>query len=100
MGPPITPDVLNNAHQGNPHITMPLCVRWLLGGGLGATVWPVLGGRVGRSVGGGSGKDLSEEPVYQGSSRPRWIQSRPWVSSRTQPLVQLFRRRVSAQSCR
>jgi hypothetical protein len=31
----------------------------------------------------GPGSDLSEEPVYQGVSRPRWNQSRPWVSSRT-----------------
>jgi hypothetical protein len=33
----------------------------------------VPGGWVGRSVGVGSGSDLSEEPVYQGFSRPRWI---------------------------
>ena len=32
----------------------------------------------------GPGSDLSEVSVYQGVSRPRWIQSRPWVSSRTQ----------------
>jgi hypothetical protein len=31
----------------------------------------------------GPGSDLSEVPVYQGVSRPRWIESRPWVSSRT-----------------
>jgi hypothetical protein len=31
----------------------------------------------------GPGSDLSEEPVYQGVSRPRWNQRRPWVSSRT-----------------
>jgi len=30
----------------------------------------------------GPGSDLSEEPVFQGVSRPRWSQSRPWVSSR------------------
>jgi len=65
------------------HISMPLCVKWLFRALLGAVVWPVLEGRVGRSVGVGSGTDLSEVPVYQGVSRPRWIQSRPWVSSRT-----------------
>jgi len=31
----------------------------------------------------GPGSDLSEVPVYQGVSRPRWNKSRPWVSSRT-----------------
>lgn len=31
----------------------------------------------------GPGSDLSEEPVYQGVSRPRWKKRRPWVSSRT-----------------
>ncbi len=45
---------------------------------MGATVWPVLGGRVGRSVGVGFGTDLSEEPVYQVVSRPRWNKSRTW----------------------
>ena len=59
---------------------MPLCVKWLV---LGADIWPRAGGGVGRSVGFGSGTDLSEVPVYQGVSRPRWIESRPWVSSRT-----------------
>jgi hypothetical protein len=34
----------------------------------------------------GPGSDLSEEPVYQGVSRPRWIKRRPWVSSRTRLL--------------
>lgn len=31
----------------------------------------------------GPGSDLSEESVFQGASRPRWNQRRPWVSSRT-----------------
>src|SRR5680860_1548585 len=52
---------------------------------------------VGRRVGLGPGSDLSEEPVYQGVSRPRWNQRRPWVSSRTQPLCQLLWRRASAR---
>ncbi len=30
-----------------PHISMPLCVKWLFWGWVGATGWPVLGGRVG-----------------------------------------------------
>jgi len=45
----------------------------------------------------GPGSDLSEVPVYQGVSRPRWNQSRPWVSSRTPPIVQLRQRRASAR---
>jgi hypothetical protein len=40
-----------------------LCQGVVLGVELGATVWPMLGGRVGRSVGVGFGTDLSEEPV-------------------------------------
>ena len=64
------------------------CFRVLLG----VTVWPVLGGRVGRSVGVGFGTDLSEEPVYQVVSRSRWIKSRTWVSSRAHLIVQLVLR--------
>ena len=49
---------------------MPLGVKGLFWGAVG---WPVPVGWVGRSVGGGFGSDLSEVPVYQGVSRPRWI---------------------------
>jgi hypothetical protein len=45
----------------------------------------------------GPGSDLSEEPVYQGVSRPRWNQRRPWVSSRTHYRSQMLRRRASAR---
>ena len=51
-------------------------------GVLDAGVWPLYWCGFGRSVGVGSGSDLSEEPVFQGVSRPRRSQSRPWVSSR------------------
>jgi hypothetical protein len=62
---------------------MPLCVKC----GFGVVLWtrgivPCIGAGVGRSVGVGSGSDLSEAPVFQGVSRSRWSQSRPWVFSR------------------
>ena len=67
-----------------PPISKPLCVKWLFSGAGGrdefAPSWVVGWGVV---LGLGPGSDLSEVPVYQGVSRPRWIQSRPWVSSRT-----------------
>jgi len=72
------------AHIDEPHGSMPLCVKSMFRPGLergplalclevGLVVVLVLG----------PGSDLSEVPVYQGVSRPRWSQSRPWVSSRT-----------------
>ncbi|MDH3189320.1 MAG: hypothetical protein OEM39_01565 [Acidimicrobiia bacterium] len=68
----------------HPHISMPLYVMWLflgLAGRDGLTrVWVV---GLGVVLELGPESDLSEVPVYQGLSRPRWIQSRPWVSSRT-----------------
>src|SRR5665811_2171905 len=67
----------------DPRIAMPLCVKSMFRPGLerdqlalclvaGLVVVLVLG----------PGSDLSEVPVCQGVSRPRWNQSRPWVSSR------------------
>ena len=62
---------------------MPLCVKGVVWGAVG---WPVLGGWVGRSVGGGFGSDRSEVPVYQGVSRPRWIQESSLVVLPDPPL--------------
>ena len=70
------------------------------GAPLGAMVCPCLDAGLVVVLVLGPGSDLSEVPVYQGVSRPRWIQSRPWVSSRTQPLGQLIGRRLSARSRR
>ena len=52
----------------------------------GAARWPVPDSWVGRSVGVGFGSDLSEEPVYQGVSRPRWIKESSLVVLPDPPL--------------
>ena len=67
------------------------------GGVRGTTDRPCLGAGLAVGLVLGPGSDLSEEPVYQGVSRPRWNQSRPWVSSRTHHLCQVLRRRASAR---
>jgi len=60
----------------------------------------VPGGWVGRSVGVGFGSDLSEEPVYQGFSRPRWIKESSLGVLPDPHLFQVTRCRASATKCR
>jgi hypothetical protein len=76
---------------------MPLCVKSGVEGLPGAASRPCPGAGLVVVLVVGPGSDLSEEPVYQGVSRPRWIQSRPWVSSRTRHSFQLMERRASAR---
>ena len=63
---------------------MPLCVKCRFREVFGARqIFRCLGAGLAVVLGLGPGSDLSEVPVYQGVSRPRWNKSRPWVSSRT-----------------
>jgi hypothetical protein len=64
--------------------SMPLCLTSTFRSGLGRGRLPgaVKVGCVVMLVS-GPGNDLSEVPVCQGVSRPRWSESRPWVSSPT-----------------
>ena len=77
---------------------MPLCVKGLFLAvvGRGWLAWPVQRAGLVVVLRVGPGSDLSEEPVFQGMSRPRWTKSRPWVSSRARYLVDCRCRRPSA----
>jgi hypothetical protein len=80
---------------------MPLCVKSMFWPGLErGELAPCLETGLVVVLWSGPGSDLSEEPVYQGVSRPRWIKSRPWVSSRTRQSFQLMVRWASAMSRR